>query len=375
MSGSSRRRWYAGTLGLLLGLGCLARCASVAPRPAGVGSAASDARKACEGLDALEPLEASNRWAQLERLDCLLDGGELASAAALVGEMGDRFGDERELMKALSDRLTRLIQTHGQLSDLPARLRLEDSSLPVPTVQASVAGRQGLLIWDSGSESSALDRALCSRLGLQRIGRGEVVDSTRQVEEGNYIALLSEPIDLGSVRMDLPTVFCIDLGHVVAQEPRFIGILGANALNISAYQINLARKELTLGAVSSGAFVTLDATFQNGLPRVRGEVDGRGVDFLLDTGADFSVLSNSTIEALGLEARASGESRTTQEAGGQREESDLRVLLPQLDLGNEVRASMEMRTGGTDILGLDFIGNRTLFVDRERGVVGLSPIP
>ena len=357
---------------LTCALGWLAACA-VSPPTVSLGSRESDPSTSCTASAELLELNSSNRWKQLERIDCLIRVGQLANAAALLGALGDTFGRDRTLMEEVSGRLVRLLHQPGRLSSAPARVPLEHSALPVPTVRAKVASREGLLIWDSGNEFTALDQALCSQLGLPQVSGAGVQDSSGEVRGGSYIALLPHELALGPVQLGLPAVLCVDLSHVVTLEPRFIGVLGGNALGAESYQISPARSQLNLGAPLPEDLVLLEAEFQDGMPYIRADADGHSIQFLLDTGADFSTLSRATIDALELQVRTSGEPRTTYQGGGERTQSGERVVFRHLQSGSEVREGVEFRTGGTDLLGLDFIGDRTLVVDRDQGVVGLAP--
>ena len=311
---------------------------------------------------------------QLSRMDCLLDARRLGEVARMIGDLGDGFSDDAPLMRAVSERLMRLLRTPGRLSPLPYRVRLAESSLPVPSVEAQVAGRSGLLIWDSGAEATILNESLCSELGLRRIARTAVLNASGEVVSGPYTAILNEALVLGNATLDLPAVVCVDLQNVAEIEPRILGVLGGNALGSSSYQLSRARSELALGASLPADLRLLEAEFEDGLIHVRAEANGKSLQFLLDTGADFSVLSERVAEELNLSTRSEGGARTTYQFGGRVEEPGDRVAARLFVTGDERREGVEFRVGEENLLGLDFIGDRTLVVDRERGVVGLSSV-
>ena len=373
MRSAAAPRWpYIGVAKFRLKLAfvalCFLACRANAPAEAGLEPSPAGSTGCPKRTD----LGIANRWNQLESVDCLMRRGQLAQAISLLDEMEEAFASDRPLMRETSQRLVALLQTPGRLSSLPSRLKLADSVLPVPALEASIGGRVGLLIWDSGNELTALDEAVCAELGLARIAEVGVRDSSGGTRGGSSVGLLPPEFVLNGVQMTLPGVVCTDLAHVRSLEPRFLGILGANILGATSYQLDLARRELGLGAPLPAALVRLDAAFQNGMPYVSANVSGRTVDFLLDTGADFSVLSARTIEELGLPVRFTGGERTTYDAGGTTLESRERVLVGRLRSGREVRESIELRIGGLNLLGVDFLGKRTLVVDRATGLVALT---
>ena len=54
--------------------------------------------------------------------------------------------------------------------------------------------------------------------------------------------ILDEERVLGSVKVRLASVLCLDLSSVRAVDPNILGIVGGNVLKSSPYQINLSQK-------------------------------------------------------------------------------------------------------------------------------------
>jgi predicted aspartyl protease/lipoprotein NlpI len=115
-------------------------------------------------------------------------------------------------------------------------------------------------------------------------------------------------------------------------------------------------------------------TFKRNLPTIEGEINGKKVSVLLDTGAYASIITKSTAEKLGLSTRATAEIMSG--VGG-----NSRVLVTRIEelrLGGASRQDFRVRVGGERpipgvdfILGDDFFNVVDIEFDYAKGVVRL----
>lgn len=352
--------------------GLMACSSGLGPIGVGLGSPPSTAEEAQCDLFATGS-DAADLRSELSFVDCLLTSRRLDEAASRLAAIVARIESDDPLKEQVSERLMRLLHIPGQLSGLPAQLRLSPSSIPLPAVEARIANHTGLLFLDSGAEVTILRDSVCSDLDLERGAGGVAENAGGDVVGGIYTAQLPHELVLGSAKLTLPVVVCADLDNFSEVEPRILGVLGANALGAASYHLNMARGELALGAPLPETLVRLDANFQDGRVYVTVSVDGVPVRFLLDTGADSGEFAASTAQDLNLSVRSGGESRTSYLFGGTQEESGARVTVGRLRSGDEQREDVDFRVAAKNRLGVDFLEERTLVVDRAAGVVGLSP--
>jgi hypothetical protein len=141
----------------------------------------------------------------------------------------------------------------------------------------------------------------------------------------------------------------------------------------------------TLVEFPAGATVVhLPARIINGKVIVRLTVQGRGLDFLLDSGAGDIAFDADVAASLHLQTQG----RATQEIAGQFDRS--RAIVPEIDVGPLVmhdvvvstipfQASPDISTRVVGLLGFDFFKNAVVRVDYEHGTVdafdpaGFSP--
>jgi clan AA aspartic protease (TIGR02281 family) len=113
---------------------------------------------------------------------------------------------------------------------------------------------------------------------------------------------------------------------------------------------------------------------RNGSPIVEGEIDGKKVGVLVDTGAYLSLITNSAAERLGLETRSTFE--WVSGFGGS--SRVLATRIEQIKIGNMVSKHLRVRVSGERpfpgvdlILGEDFFEQVDLEFDYPHGVVRL----
>ena len=191
---------------------------------------------------AADPSAASTPPGQLRLAECFERNGRLGDALRILAKLEQDCFDDKDLMRAGSERAQSLIQQRVPVSGLPARLHLEDSPIPLPIVRGSIAERGGLFVWDSGAKTTALEQMLCSEMGLKTFGNTLVDNAAGTTRGGAPVGILDEERVLGSVKVRLASVLCLDLSSVRAVDPNILGIVGGNVLKSSPYQINLSQK-------------------------------------------------------------------------------------------------------------------------------------
>jgi hypothetical protein len=324
------------------------------------------------GADASRRLDPA---ARLRLADCLERRGRLEDALRVLAFLEDDHASRRDLMEAGSERVDALLLHQVPISGIPNPLRLSDSRIPLAVLEGAIGATQGLFVWDSGAEGTVLDREVCSQLGLRTFGGLSVKDASGGEQGGSRVGILADPVVLGPVRLEVAPVLCTDLSQFRSSEPRFLGALGGNVLGSHAYQLNLRARRLVIGATRSSDVIRLKATFTRGLPYVDAEVDGHRLQFLLDTGSDRSTLSRDSLADLGHPTVSKGEPRTGGNASGAGAQSGEFVVARSLRSGGEERQNVRFWIGSKNLLGIDFLGERTLFVNRETGVVGFLREP
>lgn len=158
-------------------------------------------------------------------------------------------------------------------------------------VDARVDGKPVRMLVDTGGVN-LLTPAAAKRLGLDARGRMAARGvGEKQVDLGFAKA---QRIEVGSVRLDAPIFYVIDLNELEPVEGlRFDGLVGFELFHRFVVRIDYAARRLTL---TDPSFFRApeDATaipfeLEERIPLVKGAIDGRPATFSIDTGARSSL--------------------------------------------------------------------------------------
>ena len=312
-----------------------------------------------ESIEQLDPVEQFNLATCFEKSQRLYD------ASLIYVRLDDLLRDPIQGKGRLNSFVRRRVRATG----FPARLPLVDSAVGI-AVEAQLGEHRGLMLWDSAAEGSVLDQRMCVILGLDQFGDMSVSDSATSTQLGVAVGLLRR-MTLGPIEISDVPVLCLDLSHVVADEPNFIGVLGGNVLGSSSYQLDLDTKTLTLGGAIPPGVVYFQGGFFEGMPYIEADLDGQSTDFIIDTGLDRSSISQESLDALGATAVLSGKKSGFLRANGYTESEDAFVSFNRFRSGQEQRSDLRMLVGARNLLGLDFFEQQTLVVDRSTSTIGL----
>lgn len=251
-------------------------------------------------------------------------------------------------------------------------------------VEARINGDSAILLIDTGAERSLLDREFAQRIGLRPI---EVVNIQRLDSEGRTEVVLVTDLNVQSVHSSSIKMMTDDLtAYSGALGVHIDGVLGNDVLRNFRVTLDYSAGSVTFGPLS---------TMHHGVPAkllrignryfVHLSSEGVSLNFLLDTGTNFSALSTSGWSRLnqtrkGLPTidgvRSSGTSMTSQ-----------LVCIQQMSIG---RASYENLPMGVQpptsvgifahldvsgLLGSDFLKRSVVSLDLANDYVYLSPDP
>lgn len=321
---------------------------------------------------AAKPSAASTPADQLRLAGCFERKGRLGDALRLVAQLEQDYFDDTDLMRAVSERAQSLIQQRVPVSGLPARLELQASPIPLPIVRGRIAESEGLFVWDSGAETTGLDQTLCSKLGLQTFGNTRIRNAAGTTRSGTQVGILDEALVLGSVEIRVASVLCLDLSDARAVDPNLLGIVGGNILRSSTYQINLKERWVDFGRAIPSSLIRLQSTFTDSAPYVWADLDGHPVRFLLDTGSVNSTVSEDALADLGMTATSLGAVSSRVVAGGRMERELKTISVSHFGSGQERRRDVQLTVEALNLLGGDFLGDRTLVVDHDSDLIAFT---
>ena len=171
-------------------------------------------------------------------------------------------------------------------------------------IEARVArGELVRMILDTGANRSALDSAFVRKLALPLRDGGEVEGSAGVVRaQETEIDLEIAPID-GVVSLGRAQLACTvyDIG---SYDPRCVGILGGDFLSRAPFQIFYRERKWSSGAPPNGDRVPM--RLDNGIPRIRGTIDGSPLELRIDTGATFPPGADAYLNVTVAQAQALG---------------------------------------------------------------------
>jgi predicted aspartyl protease len=182
-----------------------------------------------------------------------------------------------------------VIQSGTLIKSAVAQSRNVDGTFLVET---RINGTLAVLAVDTGAEHSLLDREFAQRLGLRSV---EIASIQRPDSAGQSEVVLVTDLDIQSVHSSSMKMMTDDFAAMSrALGAHIDGALGNDVLRNLALTLNYSAGSVTFGptsAVHHGIPIRLGRIGNRYFVPLRS--DGVPLNFLLDTGTNFSVLSSS----------------------------------------------------------------------------------
>lgn len=248
-----------------------------------------------------------------------------------------------------------------------------------PIVKVFANGAPVILLLDTGAEATVLTPAAAQRTGAQRyrveLGR-QVHGITGDVTAGE---LELHSFMIGGVEARRRTVRVAPIEIVNDATGPLDGVLGADTLSSFDIDLDLPGRRMILYreqscAAAAPAWAAPYARIAAGRsPSNRlyfpAQVDGRKINALFDTGAQFSVLSMRAAQALGISKAMLAQDPPVIVRGAVGEQLSAHAhRFSQLEVGGDVIRNAEidvteMRLGEADlVLGIDFLETRRVWL-------------
>lgn len=253
-----------------------------------------------------------------------------------------------------------------------------------PGVKIFVNDTPATVLVDSGANATRISstfareanvRILPGRRATSRGALGRAVSVSRGVGK----------LDLGPLSLEPYTFSVADLGGAPTAAGRFPGHIGAESIRITASLIDVSGNTLW---VPTEKAVTFRGNGFTGLGRqsglgvvalpleratsyfhvlLRGEIDGRRVSFIIDTGAEVSIITTEAARRLGLPVRQTNS--TMLDAHGDRTRLG-RTLVPAIQFGGFLARQVPLAVA--DIPAFESSGLRTLSGNVVDGILGIE---
>jgi predicted aspartyl protease len=170
-------------------------------------------------------------------------------------------------------------------------------------VEARIDGREPVrLILDTGASRSAISAAYAEELGLETVDGGEV-EGTAGVVAARQAAVEVALAGLEPLRLD-----ALVYGFASYDE-RCVGILGRELLERAPFQLRYSTRELVWNAEMPGTApgtapeTLIDLRLDQGIPRVRAELQSRSIELRIDTGASLAPSERAYVNLAPAQAR------------------------------------------------------------------------
>ena len=248
-----------------------------------------------------------------------------------------------------------------------------------PIVKVFTNSAAVILLLDTGAEATVLTPAAAQRIGAQQA----------RVEFGRQVHGISRDMPVGELELRSFTIGGVEVPRrrirvapieiVNALSGPLDGVLGADTLSSFDVDLDLPGRHMTLYkaqscAAASPAWAQPYARIAAGRSASNRlyfpvQLDGRRVGALVDTGAQFSVLSTRTALALGVSEAALARDPPVTVRGAVGEELGGHIhRFFRLQVGGEVIRDAEidvteLRLNEADlVLGIDFLASRRLWI-------------
>lgn len=236
-----------------------------------------------------------------------------------------------------------------------------------PFVRATVNGRSGLFLVDTGATATCLDARFAAELGLKPQATADGTVKTN-VARGFKTAQVNKLV-LGGHGFENFAVAVLNLDHVdKALGRRMDGLLGMNVLRAAPFTIDLATGSFSLGGTRPGV-PSVPLTLEQGGLFMAMQVGGQNLRMKVDTGTSDTVLSTADfarVVASGI-APANVRIAGNVDVNGYTTNQVARVLLAECKAGNLTRQNFLLREGGDNLLGMDFFKDHAITFDGTTG--------
>jgi len=165
----------------------------------------------------------------------------------------------------------------------------------LPIAQGIVNGVGNLrFLMDTGATSTAIDRKLAEKLGLQGQAAQVISFDKKLALESAQI----QEISFGPERFSNVRVMIEDLGYLRSLGSRVDGIIGLDLLRRQSFLVDYARKRVVFGPSSTRGMHSVPMYANGRSITVPVELGGRLVRMVADTGAPGTVFYEDTLKDL-----------------------------------------------------------------------------
>src|SRR5580692_7470332 len=246
-----------------------------------------------------------------------------------------------------------------------------------PIVKVFANSATVLLLLDTGAEATVLTPAAAQRIGAQaRVMGRQMHGITRDIPAGE---LELRSFTIGGVEVPRKRVRVAPIEIVNALSGPLDGVLGADTLSSFDIDLDLPGRRMTLYqeqscAIASPAWTQPYARIAAGRsPSNRlyfsVQLDGRRISALVDTGAQFSVLSTRTALALGVSEGVLARDPAVMVRGADGEQLSAHAhRFFRLEVDGEVIRNAEIDVTEINlndadfVLGIDFLGSQRVWI-------------
>lgn len=241
-----------------------------------------------------------------------------------------------------------------------------------PFVHATVNGRPGLFLVDTGATATCLDARFAAELGLKP--QATVAGTVKtNVTRGFKIAQVNKLV-LGGHVFENFTVAVLNLDHVdKALGRRMDGLLGMNVLRTTRFTIDLAAGSFSLGSARPGVTPVPLTLEQDGVFMAM-TVSGCPVRMKVDTGTSDTALTTADFTRVAAFGVAPPNLRMAGnvDVNGYTTNQVARVLPAECKAGNLTRQNFLLREGHDNLLGMDFFKGQVITFDGTTGHVWIE---
>jgi predicted aspartyl protease/Flp pilus assembly protein TadD len=352
--------------------------------------------------------------------DFVYDLGQIASRTERFREAADAYErflaiapktdtDRRARIRGLIDFL-RYLGSQGSLYSTSGESRTtvpfeRTGSRPIINVRINGMREPLRFVLDTGSGMSVISEKTARRLGIKSVARGGLARGVGGGGRFDIVYSFLETLDIGDVRISNVPVY---LRHIFASGIDVDGYIGLSVISkyVATVDYGVGNFTLARGRGSEEEIQTGNSD-QRGVPTsaqagrfeipmrftssgfLSGEVvvDGinRPLNFIIDTGADISVISEALFKSEDFDSFARGARIPIYGAAGIAE-SVVTLYLPRVSVGAHVREGVQAavldlepinETAGFDqvgILGGNFLRHFRVVFDFQRSVMRLEQL-
>ena len=354
--------------------------------------------------------------------DYVFDLGQVASRTEHFREAADAYErflviapktdtDRRNRIRGLIDFL-RYLGDQGTLYSTSGQSRTSlafERSGVRPIIQVRLNGSQEILrfVLDTGSGMSVVSEKTARRLGLKPVARGGLARGVGGLGRFEIVYSFLSSMDIGDVHVSNVPVY---IRQIYVSDTEVDGYIGLSVISKYIATIDYGTWKFTLArrrdSDEDAAVQTPDAIESDAVTRPKparvdiplrftssgflsGEVRLDGVDrplnFIIDTGADISVVSEALFKTGDIDGFARGQRIPIYGAAGIAD-SVMTLLLPRVSLGAHAREGIQAavldlepinETAGFDqvgILGANFLRHFRVTFDFQKSIMRLERI-